>query len=301
MRLTERWVDANVGPVWSPDGKSIAFKKKRAGNDPIFDLVIRFLETGEERKFVTGQIQGGHPDWFRDSKSLLTGRAPAAGRPGSPLPTQYFRLDVHTGERSPLPDIFQSANALSSDNKTLYVSTGPDPSNFLGTNRYSEVDLESGKERIIFTAPDPEEQTYGIGLSPDGRILAGFLFRKASPPQRPQPQARLFRVGVDGKDFRELYSFPAGPGQLFQEIEWSADGKYLFFMQPRAAGVQRWKVLRISSEGGEPRETGLELSGPTTTASFDISPDGKQVAYATEQPRSSEMWELQNVLSVLDR
>ena len=72
-------------------------------------------------------------------------------------------------------------------------------------------------------------------------------------------------------------------------------------MQPRAAGVQRWKVLRISSEGGEPRETGLELSGPTTTASFDISPDGKQVAYATEQPRSSEMWELQNVLSVLDR
>ncbi len=62
--------------AWSPDGKSIAFKRSHAGGLATdYDLVVHSIETGDERTYLTklGTTGNGAPIWSQDGKSIVTG------------------------------------------------------------------------------------------------------------------------------------------------------------------------------------------------------------------------------------
>ncbi len=60
----------NVEPVWSPDGKSIAFRSIREGNH---DIYIVDLEDGSEQRLTEGEALDIEPDWSPDGEWIVFG------------------------------------------------------------------------------------------------------------------------------------------------------------------------------------------------------------------------------------
>jgi Tol biopolymer transport system component len=276
---TESFV--GIRPTWSPDGKSIAFKRHHAGSTDAYDLVVRSLETGEERKYLTsiGTTGAGSPTWFHDGKSIITGykRADGSGAP--------YRIDLKTADFKELASAPWS-NPLSPDDRTAYGARrapgGKTP------DRIVAVDLSTGQERPVFVSP--ATWPLSMALSPDGRTLAmGWLDRTPG-----NAKLHIARVSVDGSGYREVFS---RPDHLFGAgiVAWSKDGRSILFNQEQPEGADHWGVMQVPADGGGPAT--LMIATPSMQG-FDVSPSGSRIAYSAND-NVMELWALDNVLPAL--
>jgi len=255
--------------AWSPDGKSLAFKRLHPGGGSgpdgrRYDLVVYSLDTGNERTYSTplGTIGGGAPYWFQDGKSVLTWITRGGG---SSVP---YRIDLESG---------QFLDHWPPTHEKRYGIQG-----FSAPFQIESIDLDTGEQKAAFLLPLAGGITR-IALSPDDRTIAISWWNGN--------MLHVARVAVDGTGFRELYTVdllrPAGSG-----LGWSADGRSIvFYQQPshRPSGI-----MRIPAEGGAPtlwwetRMNGL----------FILSPSGERYALQ-ESDNAGELWALDNVASVL--
>jgi Tol biopolymer transport system component len=283
-----------VGPAWSPDGKSIAFKRRHLGGTQKgngatddYDLVVHSLETGEERMYPTslGFTGNGAPVWFHDSGSVMTGLH------GSDGPKGVYRIDLKTGEWTKLPVTGGGLPALSPDDRTLYNRRNPDNMPV----RIMSNDMVTGQDRQIFVIPGTGRiQGPSLALSPDGKTLAlGWMDRF------PEKGTRLHigTISVDGSNFHEVFTrtdtlFGAG------SIAWSKDGRSILFNQEQPGGATHWALMQVPADGSA--GASVIAPGPTNGAGwFDLSPDGSRFVIGLSEGRQSEVWALDNVLSAL--
>jgi DNA-binding winged helix-turn-helix (wHTH) protein len=59
----------DVGPVFSPDGRTVAFMRANAAQ--LFDVFLADVESGEVRRLTQGLLQTRGIDWTRDGRSLI--------------------------------------------------------------------------------------------------------------------------------------------------------------------------------------------------------------------------------------
>ena len=145
-RVAERFVGANRAPAWSPDGKYLAYNSLRAlpaSGTPT--LVIRSVETGEERDLAVDLPYFPRPRWAPDGRSLiLPSRGQRTGR-------AIFRLAVDNGKLTMLvprqEDTVYLSPQLTPDGKTLFY-TAQDNRERHATIRARN--LENGEERQIY-------------------------------------------------------------------------------------------------------------------------------------------------------
>jgi len=272
-------------PVWSPDGKSIAFKRHHLGNSDAYDLVVLSLATpGEERTYTTtlGFTSANEALWLNDGMGIVEG---ISHGPGTPI--SAYRVDLKTGEFKPLAE---SQDRLSRADRMVYA-VRHDPNAAAGAlDHVVEIDLRTGQERQILNlpaAPGPGSLSV-VSLSPNRRTLA---IRWHDSKLGVAGKTYFARVGVDGSGYREIHvmsRLDAG-----DSLAWTSDGQGILFNQRHDYGYQ---LMRIPADGGGIEPIGIEGKG--TFLSLNVSPDGSRVAFSSVQ-RGSQVWVLDNLLSAV--
>jgi Tol biopolymer transport system component len=290
-RAEETFVGA--GPSWSPDGKSIAVGRPGiSGNE---EIVVRRLDTGDERTLKSPAVVSFPFTWFADSRSLLVVAVEDSRR-------SWYRVNVDTGgveKLSPVGaegfSINANVRALSRDGRTLYLGTWTSATDRV-LNRITALDLTTGTHRDVFRIPVDADglpraaQDAALATSPDGRHLA-IMFR-----DRKLGRTRLATVQVDGQGYREIAE-PFNANNIRTKLAWSTDGRWIYFttVSPTkgvgSADTDVHRIARVPAGGGAIELTDVIVEG---LERFDISPDGVRLAYSRLQPEGAAelLWSL---------
>jgi TolB protein len=144
-----------MSPVWSPDGKQVAYVSFETGRAAIFRQVIA---TGERQQLTNFQGLNGAPAWSPDGKQL----ALVLSKDGNP---EVYTLDIASGQFTRVTQHFSIDTEPSwmKDGKSLIFTSDRG-----GKPQIYQVTLASGRvERLTFDG----DYNARARLSPDGETL----------------------------------------------------------------------------------------------------------------------------------
>jgi Tol biopolymer transport system component len=291
---------------WSSDGKSIAFLRRKSPSTPSLgnSLIVRSLETGEERSFEQPGIVSIPPRWFHDGSGLVV----LLDATGSGSAGALHLLDLRTnGFRSLVPHnssglIRSTSVAVSRDDKTLYLAARQPTENQWSS--IVAIDVATQTERTIATLPGGllTSTQPALALSEDGMTLA-IIAPLAGPRM-----AQLLSVQV-GTGVARKWGEPVAAESISAGLSWSADGRQLLFVAPGANGD--WRLMRMADVGSSPEPEGfglqsLRIALPDVRArangfaNFDLSPDGSRIAFSLQTSPLHEVWRSLNLPGMID-
>ncbi len=263
-------------PVWSPDGKSLAYV---AEIDGFRHLFVR-PAGGGERQLTRGKRDHVQPAWSPDGARLAFVRAASAT--GKLEPADIGGYYTETGELWTIePGTGREAKLVENG---FNPSFSPD-----GKSLAFDADLAGGR-RIWVTdvrGRNPRQMTSDSSeavahtqprWSPDGNSL---VFRRI---EKTKSDIAVVRVGSGTiRLVTDDYVIDTDPA-------WAPDGSAIYFSTARGGGLNIWR-MPVSADG--------EASGPaeqlTTGAGEDaqaaIAPDGKRMVFAV-RGSNSDLWRL---------
>lgn len=276
-------------PVWSPDGKFLAYQKnsKPSQVDSPLTLIIHDPRTGDERELATeittpgGLFRNVHR-WSPDGRFLLRAGSKAEHTRG------FFLIDVQTGKAAPVLRTAENGKEMIiagfqdffPDGERIFYIGG-------GGTKILECRLDTGEEKTLYQG---EMIIASPTILPDGRTIA-FRSNYASPDQV------IWTMPASGGKARNLFELPKDE-HIYTELHWTRDSSHIIFCRTKrthqgtkeSGEMQFW---RIPSSGGKPERLGLTLN--TSSANFSVHPDGKRVAFQ-ETKGGIDIWALENFL-----
>lgn len=288
------------GPVWSPDGRTIAITAGTVKKPLYYNVVGVDVQTGQERPLTNRQW--GHVlglEWMPDSIGMVL-----SGKIRGTVPNhQLHYLDTRTGEDQQLsfddydyfgnPSLARVPGRSRGESLRLLTIRRQIHTTFWFTSTERANDFDSYSTEVL------QDGYEGIGLGPGGRLLYSSRIgddeniwmtdlkgqkwklthnRESNRDPVMAPDGRvvvfssslrgnpqIYRIGIDGKNQVELTA-----GRLDMEPEISPDGKWVVYS---GEASQKRTIWRVPLAGGEPEQlTKLATESPV------ISPDGDWIA-----------------------
>ena len=271
----------NMSPDWSPDGKYFVYISLRSG--PERNVVSVFSADDGTVRELPYELNFGYPRWTPDGRSILV--KATVGYGGG-----IYRIDAQTGEVIPLiekeGEEYIHSPILSHDGKSLFYIREYDPEELY---QILVGDLETGEEVELYRTPPFDNST--IALSPDGQSLAIAM--------RVEEQVKVVTVMPSaGGEQREVHRFEQG-GRWYVEIDWSPDGRYIYFSKGPDPDL-KWELWRVPSVGGAAQNLGLIMQ---EFQFLSVHPDGRRVTFASRPPQGAfqnAIWVMENFLPPLE-
>jgi dipeptidyl aminopeptidase/acylaminoacyl peptidase len=274
------------GPVWSPDGRWIAFSSSRADDKP--QLFVISPDGGEAIRLTDVETGIGNYDWSRDGQSiafLARDPEPEAAKARKErygdfevvrreyMHSHLWTIDLAEALRTPQSGRRRTSGKTftvggfdwSPDGTKIAFSAAADPDLINGgTSDIYVLDLAGDKVKRIVALPGPDSSPL---WSPDGRSI---LFSTAGGRTDYFARNRgLAEVPADGGPVRPL-------SVAFDEnayaVTWNADGIYFQAQQRTAAHLYRLdpKTLQIGR---------MSVPDDAMASGFSFSSDGTRVAF----------------------
>lgn len=185
----------NAAPVWSPDGRSIAFVSARHADrdcDDVSDVWLVPAESGEPRRLTGSDGPCAEPSFSPDGRRIAYFHTPHVNAPGRN--DRVYVLDVAAGQaRSLTDDLDRTCGA--GLGRPLWAPDGGGP--FFGAMDRGSVPLFGPNGTRVVGG---ERQLQGYDLTPDGR---GAVFAAVDPVS----PSELYVADVDSRGERQLTDF----------------------------------------------------------------------------------------------
>ena len=268
----------NSGPVFSPDGQSLAYiHRAEAGRT---EIVVSGPH-GESPRVVNTTAVGdiGHLIWTPDSKSVmaLVGADLLAfdvGTPGEPRVLFTIPEGAPEGWLDNLNANVADAFRPPDGDEILFVGSGPD-----GTGLYRQKLTGGGPIAVVTDATTDstwQSNQSGAQWSPDGSQIVLTIHPAATPDF-----GYAYIVNADGTGLRRVSGFeaPGGGGIVDEEhAAWSPDGTRIAFGRwityPDGSTDARPVVIVDIATGEEREASNREVNG---YHSWSWSPDGTSI------------------------
>jgi dipeptidyl aminopeptidase/acylaminoacyl peptidase len=268
-RLTQGGSD--TAPVWSPDGKRIAFVSKR-GDDEGPALYVIATDGGEARRVAGAPYGLRAPKWLTNGRlAALTQVIPELAGKLSAADLEDMRKEMKRRKDSPL-------TARATEDRQYRFWDHPlaegvaDKLVAIDAETGAFTDLTPGWKRVFSTVMEP-----GFDVSPDGKWIA-MAINSTAPPYRDHPNLDAYLIPTDGS---------GSPKNLTPENEWSddrprfaPDGRSIVFArtQKKAYAHQRLWRRDLSADTSVPLTNGVDLSFDD----HEFSPDGRTLFLVAE-------------------
>jgi eukaryotic-like serine/threonine-protein kinase len=257
-------------PVWSPDGRWIAYVSGNAQYPPFANLapsaiwIVRSTG-GPPIRITPDRPLHASPTWMPDSRGLLYVSDQDGGRDVYGI--RLSRSGSPDGEPARLTTGLRPHTiSLSSDGRRLVYSIHNETSNVLSVRLLSGRSVSLRDAKPVTTGSQVIE---GLAVSPDGRWLAFDSNRNGSQD--------IWRLPLDGSSPPEQVA--SAPEDEFQP-DYSADGNYLGFHRIRSGASRDLYVM--PSAGGQSQRVVVATENNFAPR---LSPDGRAMVYNC--PRAS--------------
>jgi Tol biopolymer transport system component/DNA-binding winged helix-turn-helix (wHTH) protein len=259
-RLTtppEGW-NGDLTPVFSPDGKSLAFVRGPGSGDR--DLYVISVAGGRYRRLTTFDRQVRGLAWTSDSREIVFS-SNQSGEFG------LWRVPSDGGQPEELRVGRESAFFPSITGNRLVYSQGSTGSSIL---RVSIGSQNVSTSRILASSRTES----GPQISPDGGRIAFQSVRSGAP--------EIWLCGKGGEDPRQLTAF--GDRQTGSP-HWSPDGRWIAFESWRDG---RSQVFVVDAQGGAPRRVSDDEWSRENTPTW--SHDGHWIYAGSRRQGSWNIW-----------
>jgi Tol biopolymer transport system component len=283
-RVTQRFDDMNAMPMWSPDGRKLAWFGMRALQQGLnlanASIVVRDLASGAETTapvlFPRGL--GYSPQYMPSPTWLSDGRSIVIGATGDSRSIDLLKVDPASGETARFEDEAQPNKVTGQfswtvDGSTMYRGIG---------NTIEARKTPNGAWTKIFS----EAEGDGIrdaAPSPDGTKILYVLIPKGGDSMK-GPIKILDLAGGRGRIVASEC-----PAWLRRSMAWTPDGRFIVYVT-ESNPTRFWIV---PAQGGTPKQLGHDMEGRIFDLTF--SPDGKQLGY-TQTIFRAELWAMENFL-----
>jgi hypothetical protein len=272
IRVSPRLIGRNKAPVWSADGRSLAYIAQRGpfADSGAIRVVIQAWPRTSEREFAFPMpFNSARLAWSPDGR--------------------FLALQAMLGVRGIVPGGIHLMNAADGRLLTTLVGRTVAETVFLDDRTIAfqdhsdvrAVDPVTATERLIWQAP-PGQNIRGLAASPDGASL-GVLLR------------------AQDQTWSALAVLPSSGGTPHEFLRrndtglwapaWTADGRALLITQPEGpdamvVGAPRLRLWRVPTDGGRPEPLPLVVAG---LYELSVHPDGRHVAFSARDPRPVEL------------
>jgi hypothetical protein len=243
-----------VGPVFSPNGRRIAFLSNE-GSDYAGTALHIMNRDGRGNESIRGGVTSV-PNFSPDGKSIVYSKSNKIDRYGSVV-NDIFVYDVSSEEEKRVTRATRASDPdFSPDGKSIVCVTNHD-----GTHRLMVMDREGFERTELFSGP-MGTQFYNPHFSPDGKRVLFGVFDGVTRD--------IAVVDVDGSGFRYLLKTSSDE----RDARWTRDGKGIVFSSERS-GI--FNVYELDLASGRVEQLTNVAGGAFMP---DVAPDGTSLVYA---------------------
>jgi Tol biopolymer transport system component len=299
QRVSDRNVGASAAPVWSPDGKRMAYAvdRSRGGHYDGGEVsyIVRNLASGKEREFTVSLPSdrayfSRFFCWFPDGKALLLPQWTML-----PHQREFLRLDLTTGKTETLfvaPWSNNLSTIFSADGKQIFYAS------YKEDDRKSKYvirrDLATGEEKVMFTFPGGTGpgSLHGLSMAPDGQQVAFF---DSINEGKKMLGWTLMIAPLSGGVPRDA-GHPDGSWINPSWSEWTPDGRGVLVLAGENNDYNGpYQMWYIPASGDAPHRVGVSMP---LLQSIHFDPSGKRIGF-TGGSSTAQVWEIKNLFPQL--